>query len=179
MAQDDLFVEATTLEFPALRYGPVRVAVGVVEAMLRPASTVDAKRVGEVFVTARLKDPLYQTADGERLVLTTRRNIARPKEVDGVLLQNESGKLSWLHHRLIEELESEAAKSGWPEVVRKRAEQWDGQFSFRAEQRRWKRRRRQARASPIAARRSARHRRPLEYQHTARDHRHADGDRKN
>lgn len=134
MVQDDFFAESTELELPALQLGPVRLAVGIVEAILRPASTTHAKRVSEVFVSARLKEPLYQTADDERLVLTARRNIPRPKEADGVLLQNESGKLSWLHHRLLEELEGDAAKSGWPNVVRRRAEQWNGRFSFRSEQ---------------------------------------------
>lgn len=133
MAQGDLFAEDSTLELPAVRYGPIRVAIGVVEAILRPASAVEAKRVGEIQVSARLKEPLYQAANGERLVVTTRKNIARPGEADGVLLQSESGKLSWLHHSLIEELEGEAAKHGWPAVVHKRAEQWDGRFSFRAE----------------------------------------------
>lgn len=134
MAQDDLIVEDSTLELPAVRYGPMRVAIGVVEAILRPASTAKAKRVGEVLVSARLKEPLYQTADGERLVVTTRKNIARPSEADGVLLQSESGKLAWLQHRLVEEVVGEAATHGWPAVVSKRAGQWDGRFSFRAEQ---------------------------------------------
>lgn len=134
MAQDDLFAEHATLELPELRYGPVRVSVGVIEAVLRPASVVEARRVGEILVSARLKDPLYETADGERLVVTARRNIPRPADADGVLLQKEGGKLSWLHHRLIEELESPAKDSGWREVLRKRAERWEGQFAFRAEQ---------------------------------------------
>lgn len=134
MAQDDLSAGNFTLNLPALRYGPVRVRVGNIEAILRPASTVDVKREGEVIVSARLKEPLYRTDDGERLMVTARRNIARPKEIDGVLIRSESGKLSWLHHRLIEELESEAAEYGWPEVVHRRSEQWGRSFSFRSEQ---------------------------------------------
>ena len=94
MAQGDLFAEDSTLELPAVRYGPIRVAIGVVEAILRPASAVEAKRVGEIQVSARLKEPLYQAANGERLVVTTRKNIARPGEADGVLLQSESGNKS-------------------------------------------------------------------------------------
>lgn len=134
MAQNDLSAGNFTLDLPALRYGPVRVRVGNIEAILRPASTVDVKREGEVIVSARLKEPLYRTDDGERLMVTARRNIARPKEIDGVLIRSESGKLSWLHHRLIEELESEAAEHGWPEVVHRRSDQWGRGFSFRSEQ---------------------------------------------
>jgi len=130
----DLFAEPEEITLPDLRYGPTRLAIGVVECLLRSAISAQAMRLDEVQVSPRLKEPAYSLPNGEKIVITTRRHITRPKEIDGVLLRKDDGTLAWLHHRLIEELEKDVAAHGWPHVIRQRAEQWDGQLSFRAEQ---------------------------------------------
>jgi len=135
MAQDDLFAEKGTLDLPAVRYGPVRVAIGVVEAILRPVCTVEAKRVGEVHISARLKEPLYQTADGERLVVTTRKNVARPSEADGVLRRSESGRLSWLYQRRIEVLKTKLRCMDGQRLPESVLSNGTAGLSFRAEHR--------------------------------------------
>ncbi|EHK55623.1 DEAD/DEAH box helicase family protein [Allomesorhizobium alhagi] len=83
-------------------------------------------------MSARTAEPLFELSDGERVIVTSRKNIARPHDVDALLLRTETG-LRWLSHRLVDELESAAVKDSWPTTIAARARAWDGQFSFRNE----------------------------------------------
>jgi len=134
MAQPDLFAPAEELELPELRYGPIRTPIGVIQSVLQPARTVSATPAGETKVSARIKEPVYALPTGERIVITTRKAAVRPADVEGLLLQQDDGKLKWLSHRVIDDLEAAAAAGGWPEIVRERAQLWNGKVSFRAEQ---------------------------------------------
>ncbi|WP_372784806.1 DEAD/DEAH box helicase [Phenylobacterium sp.] len=138
MAQPGLFADeapAVELKLPQLTYGPVKAAAGQIRAVLRNAETVSAILVDEVHVSARVKEPLYTLPSGERVVVTSRRAAQRPKDADGLLLRDLGGELTWLSHRVIDELEADAAARGWPNVIEDRAREWDNQFSFRTEQR--------------------------------------------
>src|SRR5690606_10027667 len=63
-----------------------------------------------------------------------RRNLARPDDIHGLLLRDDLGKLSWVSHWLVDELESSAKEDGWDATLATRAAAaWDGAFSFRTE----------------------------------------------
>lgn len=134
MAQRTSYSELKELDLPELLYGPMRLSIGVAQCVLRPATTIQAVRVGEVRMSARISEPLYSLPEGDKVVVTTRRNSVRPDDVDGVLLSKPDGELTWLRHRLVDDLVRDAEARGWPEVVRSRASQWEGRIAFRAEQ---------------------------------------------
>ncbi|WP_269713294.1 DEAD/DEAH box helicase [Caulobacter sp. NIBR2454] len=135
MSQPDLFTaEApTAFTLPTVKYGPIRTPTGRIECLLRGPIVVEATKIGEVAVSPRVKEPIYRTADGETFILTTRTKVARPPAADGVLLSGADGSLSWTSHRLVDDLEAQAAAEGWPAVVTARARLWEGQVAFRAE----------------------------------------------
>ncbi len=134
MPQPDLFAPAEELELPALRYGPVRYPIGVVECVLQSSMIVSATPAGFVNVSPRVKEQLYDLSNGDKVVITTRKGAVRPEHVDGLLLRNDNGKLAWLSHRKIDDLSKAAGANGWPAVMSERAREWDGKVSFRAEQ---------------------------------------------
>jgi len=136
MAQSDLFEEAASEAFslPALNYGPVKMAIGQIRAQLRPAAEIALVPDGQIRISPRTLVPVYKHPEGERYAIVHRRNFTRPDDIDGLLLRDDLGKLSWLSHRLIDELESAGKADGWDAALAARAAAaWDGMFRFRTE----------------------------------------------
>ncbi|OBQ64322.1 type III restriction endonuclease subunit R [Mesorhizobium loti] len=132
--QNDLFgsIEPPRLDVPQIELGPVRMTLGVVSAVLRPPSTMKFEKVGEVKISPRVSESLYQLESGERVIITDRPKLTRPGGVDGVLYRSPTG-LRWHSHQIIEAFEARATIEGWPAVLKARADSWDGQFNFRRE----------------------------------------------
>jgi len=135
MAPPDLFNEAEPqdLELPIVGYGPVRVAAGQVRGVLRAELKVTAKAIGEINVSPRVKELVVETDTGEKLIITGRKVAKRPEQVDGVLLRKDDGTLEWQSHVLIDAIEAQAAKHGWPKTIEDRSRSWEGTVSFRSE----------------------------------------------
>lgn len=122
------------VDLPELIYGPVRLSIGDIYCALRQAEKCSATPLGQISISARLKEPLYSLPSGEKIIVTARKRVERPADVDGVLHDAGDGTLRWQSHRLQDNLESEAKTHGWAKVIRERAEKWDECFSFRTEQ---------------------------------------------
>ena len=126
MAQGDLVTAAgaQALDVPALEFGPVRCRVGRIYCQLKPGGVIRAELSGECQISPRIKEPLFRLATGERIVITTRRNVTR----------DDSGGLTWQRHVEVEALRATAAAGGWPNVIRERAAEWERRLFFRAQQ---------------------------------------------
>lgn len=136
MAQLDFLEEATPQAFslPALTYGPIKMTIGQVRAQLRPAAEIELIPDGQIRISPRRLVPVYKHPQGERYAIVDRRTFARPDDIDGLLLRDDRKKLSWLSHRVIDELESAATADGWESTLAARAAAaWDDKFSFRTE----------------------------------------------
>jgi superfamily II DNA or RNA helicase len=130
MNQPDLFSTVEMFDLPPLEYWPIRSPAGQIRCVLRPAETVSGTPLGEVSVSPRLKEPVYQLSSGEKLIVTARKLTQRPVGVDGVLSRDPGEKLKWQSHQLVDQLEQDAKSRGWRSVIRDRSCQWDGKFSF-------------------------------------------------
>jgi superfamily II DNA or RNA helicase len=126
--------EPRSFDFPDLVYGPTHVDVGEITCVLRSAEKATATPQGQVAISAKIKEPLFALNNGETFILTRRKRVERPANVDGVLQALPDGQLIWQSHKLREEIEKDAAARGWPAVVSDRAHEWDKQFTFRTEQ---------------------------------------------
>lgn len=126
--------QSQEIDLPPLNYGPIRCAIGQIHCSLFLGRRVAATPADDVQVSSRVKEPTHRLATGETIIITTRRLTTLPSGVDGVLLRDASGALTWQVHVAIENLERRASEVGWPETIRERAREWDGKFSFRAEQ---------------------------------------------
>lgn len=135
MPQADLFSvdQAFEINLPALNYGPVQLGIGQVRRVVRCPKKTKAVPAGEVFVSARIKEPLYRLPSGETVVITTRKIATRPPEADAALFREADGSLRWLSHRALEEIDSHIGKVGWKAALEEVAAQWDGRFLFKAE----------------------------------------------
>lgn len=133
MTQATLFDQPVTLDMPSLSYGPIASGAGTMQLMLRPSETVKAEPHGEVLVSARTKDSSYLLPSGEVVIVTSRKKLERPADVDGVLYRASDGKLTWQSHKAVEQIGLDAELRGWPSVVADRAQAWRGQFTFKVE----------------------------------------------
>jgi superfamily II DNA or RNA helicase len=106
---------------------------GQIQAVMRPAMEIAASRTGDVQTSPRIKEPAYELSTGEVVLITTRKGTERPEGVDGVLLKGANGDLSWLRHKELDAIETDAVKRGWPAVVEERAGLWENMLSFRRE----------------------------------------------
>lgn len=130
MASHEPEQTADDLVLPPLDLGPIKMPAGNIRCVLRPQHTCSAKIVGTFDVSRRLKEPIFELPDGERLLISGRKITSVPTGVDGVLLRQDDGSLKWQSHSIIEKLETDAALHGWSKVVTDRARQWDGKFVF-------------------------------------------------
>jgi superfamily II DNA or RNA helicase len=133
MTQATLFDQPITLDIPQLSYGPISSGAGTMQLVLRTSERVKATPHGEVTISARTKESSYVLPSGEIVIVTTRKKIDRPADVDGVLHQAADGRLSWQSHKAVEQVETDAASSGWSSVVADRAQTWRGRFTFKVE----------------------------------------------
>lgn len=122
-----------TLNLPPIEVGPISHALGQIRHVMRPAETVLVIDVTEVQVSPRVKEPLYLFGNGERVVVTSRRQVARPAEADGVLQDQGDGTYRWLTHRIEEAFLEDVDRRGWPAVAAEVASRWNDQLSFKAE----------------------------------------------
>ena len=136
MTQGDFVAasQAQDLDIPALEFGPVQCGIGRIFCQLKPGGMIRAELAGECRISSRTKEPLFILPTGEKVVVTTRRKVMRPKGVDGILFRDDTGALTWLSHIEIETLQANATTHGWPEVIRDRAAKWEQRLFFRAEQ---------------------------------------------
>lgn len=133
MTQATLFDQPITLDIPQLSYGPVALGAGTMQLVLGASQTVSAKPYGEITISPRIKENSYLLPSGEVVIITSRKKIDRPTDVDGVLFQAADGRLNWQSHKAIEQIDIDAASRGWPSVVTDRALTWRGQFTFKVE----------------------------------------------
>lgn len=125
--------ESTTLKLPALAIRPVAYGIGQLRHEVRSAGEYDARKVGELQISSRRKEPIFQLSNEERVVVTTRPKLVRPEHIDGVLRQLEDGTYRWLSHRLVEQFQNSVAQRGWKATALNVAAHWEGRFSFRME----------------------------------------------
>lgn len=133
MTQATLFDQPVKLAIPPLSYGPIASGAGTMQLMLRAGETVNAEPHGEIAVSARTKENSYRLPSGEIVIVTSRKRIDRPPDVDGVLYQAPGGKLTWQSHKAVEQIGIDAASHGWPSLVAERARTWHGKFTFKVE----------------------------------------------
>lgn len=111
-----------------------RYSIGLVRHQVRPALQVSLVVETSINVSTKIKQPLRRFDNGERVIVTSRKDVQLPEGVDGVLLEN-NGKFSWARHRLLDEFQSRRATVGPTDHSREISACWNGKLRFVAERR--------------------------------------------
>ena len=135
MSENDLLLadKLDTLNLPPLDFGPVSFGIARISCSLQPSRATSVDSIGKRQISPRIKEPILSLPTGERLIVTSRRKIKRPDDVDGVLFRDPYGTLTWQSHIELEKLQNIADVHGWRDVVQKRAAQWERCLSFNLE----------------------------------------------
>ncbi len=122
------------LAMPQLIFGPVSHRLGQYWHVIRPEVVQDITGTSEVLISPRCKEPLYTLANGERIVVTARRQVRqRPPEADGILRLDGAGEPAWLWHKDLERFSAAVVEKGCDAVAQEINASWQGQFNYRSE----------------------------------------------
>ncbi len=126
--------EHERLTLPPLLFGPIVHPVGHYYHVIRPKGVGGVTGIAEVPISPRLTAPMYTLSNGERIVVTSRRQVKqRPSEADGVLRVDPDGTSEWIWHKSQEAFAARIAEKSSAVVSEEISANWKGQFDYRAE----------------------------------------------
>lgn len=126
---------ARTLNIPPLEFGPLKHAIGYIHHVLSEGGIKEVTTIEDVQVSQRRREALYKLSDGQNIIVTQRKSIKRPDNVDGVLFVDEGGKSKWISHRLLEDFKNDVSTHGLATLAKNILDGCRGKFSFHAEER--------------------------------------------
>jgi superfamily II DNA or RNA helicase len=121
-----------TIWLPAITFGPERYSIGYVSHVLQNSGDSAVVEVTDVQVSPRRKEKLYRFSDGQSIIITKRKQLARPADVDGVLSQYQD-QPKWISHRRLEEFKQDVISKGLDKKRDEISEGWIGKFVFQSE----------------------------------------------
>jgi hypothetical protein len=125
--------QTQALQLPALEITPINCSIGKIHHVLRGTTLTTIQYSGEVQISSRRKEVLLTFENNEKIILTTKRNLACPPNADGVLYKSSEGTLIWQNHRLIEEFKADIDNGEGQKILKKIKNSWNGQFVFKSE----------------------------------------------
>ena len=89
------------LNLPPLLF-QAKYSIGMVDHLISPEKPVVVSRINKIKISSRIEEDVYILEDGQRVIITERKTLERPDEIDGVLKYNPEGKLIWISNKLVE-----------------------------------------------------------------------------
>ncbi|BDU78147.1 DEAD/DEAH box helicase [Mesoterricola sediminis] len=91
--------------------------------------------VGEEYIniSPRIKEKVISLQSGDKIIVTERRKIERPDDIEGVLFVGDGESSKWLSHRLLDQFRERVADRGLGEIAEENAGEWAKNFSFSAQ----------------------------------------------
>jgi superfamily II DNA or RNA helicase len=132
--QASIFPTKTILKTPPLEI-KIKHPLGFIFHVFDNGGEKDVLEVGKIQISAQTEVELFTLSDGQKIIVSNKKNITRPKEVDGILLIKENGDYVWSSHRLLEKFKKETENNGLESISSEIEKSWDGKFNFNTEKR--------------------------------------------
>ncbi|NJL71594.1 MAG: DEAD/DEAH box helicase family protein [Candidatus Competibacteraceae bacterium] len=126
-----------TLKLPPILISSKRYSFGYVNHVsfeLRTRLEVEGSRGCGDFHLAENAAALT-LSNGETVIVTDKRNVVRPNDVDGVLYEYPDGRVRWDSHKLLDSFEKEYGDENWGKLRRDVNASWRDATSYRSERR--------------------------------------------
>ena len=123
------------LTLPHLEIKTVKHSIGLIRHVLLNGGDKEVINESNIQISSRRKAKLVELSDNQKIVISKRKNVARPADVNGVLYVDKNKNLSWLSHELIEKFEDELRNKGQKEIRDGILQSWNGKFIFQSEER--------------------------------------------
>lgn len=121
------------LNLPPLLF-QAKYSIGMVDHLISPEKPVVVSRINKIKISSRIEEDVYILEDGQRVIITERKTLERPDEIDGVLKYNPEGKLIWISNKLVEVFQERFNKNSLRELSEEISSNWKGHFNFHSEQ---------------------------------------------
>lgn len=120
---------------PDLDIEPIIKSIGRIYYRLENEGIKQIIALEEIQISPRAKEVVYVLEDGKRIIVTQRKKIITPADIDGIILDIQGQKPQWLYHKLLEDFTTDVAARGMNVISKKILESWSNKFSFIKEQR--------------------------------------------
>ena len=118
---------------PEITPPPIKTRIGKIHHCIRLGENVNIES-SEERVVRRRSEKIYSLSNGEKIIITSRRLLELPDNIDGILQEDVAGKVKWLKHREIDTFISTIAAGTFEENQITIAKSWRGQLHYRAEE---------------------------------------------
>lgn len=132
--QVSLFLDKKVLKLPPLEVVSDELYLGSVSHIIDNGGKKRIVEVGEVQISPRCSEKFYLLSDGQKIIVTNKKQIKRPIEIDGVLYAGEEDKTIWLSHKQLEDFQKILLSNKKKEILDKISESWKDSFSFKEEE---------------------------------------------
>lgn len=122
-----------TLQLPRLEAKPRRQKIGILHCCILPERIEEVEQIAEVQVSARIKANLYILKSGERIIVTERKSLTLPEDVDGIL-STVGGQPQWIAHKMLNAYNKKADVNDWQSICSEVEGTWKDAFRFRREE---------------------------------------------
>ena len=120
------------IPLPAIEINPVLQPCGKIFHKLRSKKVKQVVQVSSIQISPKVSLPVFVMDDGERLIITDRRNVLRPTTIDGVLVYTPGHEqdLKWHSHSIIDGFTQLITSKGLPVISQEIEESWLNEFTF-------------------------------------------------
>ncbi|MCX6736416.1 MAG: DEAD/DEAH box helicase family protein [Candidatus Parcubacteria bacterium] len=122
------------LFLPPLEFGPIKHSIGIISHVLDLGGNKVISRTEEFFTSPRVRETLYVLDDGQKILITKKKKLELPRDVDGVLFGQLGNALKWIAHRKLNALKYDVDEGGLEKVSKDITESWYGKFNFQSEE---------------------------------------------
>jgi superfamily II DNA or RNA helicase len=127
----NLDIESIIL-IPLLQSKPVKVKMGYIYYALRNSCQRQIISIEERNIKRRI-EKIYTLSDGKKIIVTDRKLIARPDDVDGILQIVSPTEYKWLSHRLLDTFLNDIPRVGLNRISSDIFLSWSQKFSYKSE----------------------------------------------
>lgn len=120
------------MQLPEIVLGPIKYDIGEVYQVLRSETTYGVIGEDEVQISPRVKERCVTLENGERVIITARKNVDRPSDVDGVLYENEDER-HWQSHKLLDDTQTRINEHGLAHISKNAVSSWHEAVRYKAE----------------------------------------------
>ena len=119
---------------PDLVFGPIKFSIGIAKQLIRSSEEVGVENVCKIKTGQRSFERCYFLENKEKIIITKKKNLELPDNIDGILIEKEDNSYSWLDHKILREKHKIYEKKGFKEISNRASSSWRNSFQFNSEE---------------------------------------------
>jgi len=119
---------------PDLVFGPVKFSIGIAKQLIRSSQEIGVENVYRIKTGQRSFEKCYFLENNEKIIVTKRKKLALPENIDGILFENEDNSYYWLDHVMLREKQGLHEQKGMKTISKKAGSTWKSSFQFNSEE---------------------------------------------